>query len=439
MTDSYADTLPEIAAAAAAAGCPFHGGVTTLPGDGTPLRPSPSIARWRAEAPATPLDYADGHRGLIATGYDLARAVLEDPRFSMVPGRLPLPPGGRRAHGMVGNEHDVASDPHGEHEDVDAVADPDLDAAAQRSLRAGLLGLDGDAHARLRRTVTSRFSVKQARMRQPQVAATVAATLAAFQAEGSPNDVWTRYAKPIAAITHCQVLGVPERDHERWVRLFVDNATTQQRFDFIRELLDTRAADPGEDVVTDLLASDVVTREEAEGLLFMLMVSGRDSVAYLIATATVALLTHPEQLDLLRDEPERIGPAIEEFMRTGAMFLTLFPRTALEDVELAGIRIPAGTTVSPSSVGGNRDPERWDRPEDFDVQRDAFGHLGFGHGIHGCIGQQLARVEIREAVTALISGLPGLRLEHADQLEPLPFASPVATYEAGSVIVSWRE
>lgn len=413
--------------------CPFH--PVTLPDDGTPLRPSPSIAAWREEAPATPLDYEDGHHGLIATRYSIVRTVLEDPRFSLHPARMPLGPDA--AHAGSAEPGSAGPGPHasGDH-DANVVDDGALDAAAVRSERANLLRLDGQDHARLRRAITSRFSFRHVRSRQPDVADTVSRQLEIFRSEGAPNDVWRRYAQPIASITHCQVLGIPLDMHDRFVDLFVGGGSEQEKYNFVREIIERRRDDPGDDVVTDLLTSDVVDPDEAVGLLHMLMSSGRDSVAYLISTAMVALLTHEDQLAKLQREPEAIGPAIEEFMRTGAMFLTLFPRTATEDVDIDGFHIPAGTTVSASPVGANRDPRRWDEPERFDLDRDAFGHIGFGHGIHGCIGQQLARVEIREAITRLLE-LPGLRLVRAEQLEPLPFAHPVATYEAGEVVVAW--
>lgn len=412
-------------AAAAAAGCPFHAR-RTLPVDGTPMRPSPTLDAWREEAVATPLDFADGHRGLIGTGYDFVRSVLEDRRFSVLPGRYPVA------------SDESASDDHAlvRAEQSDAQSEP-LDEAAQRSDRANLLGLDGEDHARLRRAITSRFSVKQARARQPEIAQIVARALENFRAQGSPSDVFRNYAQPIAAATHCLVLGIPDEYAARFNELFVGPSTQQQKYDFIRSVIAVRRGNPGDDVLSDLLASESVSPEEVEGLLFMLMTAGRDSVAYLISTATVALLTNPEQLALLQQDPELIGGAVEEFMRTGAMFITLFGRTALEDVEIEGVHIPRGTTVSPSAVAANRDPSRWERPGEFDLQRDAFGHVGFGHGIHGCVGQQVARVEIREAITQLIAGLEGLRLVSAEQLDPMPFAHPVATYEAGEVIVAW--
>ncbi|GAA5202888.1 cytochrome P450 [Microbacterium jejuense] len=198
-----------------------------------------------------------------------------------------------------------------------------------------------------------------------------------------------------------------------------------------------RGAHEVEDVTTHLLQGEW-TRTEVEGIVLVLMTSGRDSVAYLISTAMVALLTHADQPAALRDDPERIAGAIEEFLRVGAMFLTLFPRTALVDLELGGIPIPAGTTVAVSPVAANRDERRFDDPDRFDVTREAFGHLGFGHGAHACIGQQLARLEIREAVTQLLAAAPRLRLVRAEQQQPMPFAHPVATYEAGAVEVAWR-
>jgi cytochrome P450 len=427
-------------------GCPFHQ-AQSLPVDGTPLEPSPTFAAWREAAPAVPLRYDDGHEGLVVTRYDAARAILADPRFSQRPHRIPTAderpdPGPKPAHSLDGAA--AALDDAAAALD-DAPAAPDtLDEAAQRSIAsANLLALDGDVHARMRRGITARFSLKQARARRPWIAATVAAQLEhliAEGADGSPVDLTEHFAEPISARTHCRVIGVPDALYPEFVERFVGESSTQAKFDHIRRVVDARALDPGDDVISDLLATDVehpFTRIEVEGLVFQLMSAGRDSVAYLIATATVGLLGHPEQLASLRDDPSRIGGAIEEFMRTGAMFLTLFPRTATEDVDIEGVHVSAGQTVSVSPVGANHDPDRFDHPDEFDIGRDAFGHLGFGHGPHGCIGQQMARVEIGEAVTQLITALPDLRLVDAEQSHPMPFANPIATYAAGSVLVTW--
>lgn len=404
--------------------CPINH--ASLPGDGTPLKPSPSLAEWRKQAPATPLDYQDGHVGFIGTGYEFSRAVLVDPRFSMRPERLPMGPTGH-----------LASDDDLPNAALPAELPGPLDEDGQISEHANLLILDGDEHSRLRRLVTPRFALKQVRGRRDWVRDMVEKQLTAFKSKAKPADVWVDYALPIAARTHCHVIGIPDSHYQTFVELFEGSSTAQQKYDFIRDVLSIRKNNPGEDVISDLLASDELNRHEIEGLLRLLMGAGRDSVAYLIATTTVALLTNTDQLEILLAEPDRIDSAVEEFMRVGAMFITLFPRTALEDVEVDGVLVKAGQSVSVSSVAANRDPSRWANPDEFDVTRDSFGHIGFSHGIHGCIGQQLARIEIAEGVKQLIQGCPGLRLVHAEQLEPMPFAHPVAVYDAGSVLVEW--
>jgi cytochrome P450 len=398
------------AEAAAGAGCPFH--ARSIPTDGTPLTPSPTLAEWRDEAAATPLRYSDGHDGLIVTRHELARLILEDPRFSQQPWRMP---------GTSQLEK----------------VEPEVDDRALAAMDvANLLGIDSPQHARIRRTILGRFSVRAARGYKDDVAAIVARQLEQLRAQGSPADLSKHFAQPISAAVHCRVLGIPDAFAGRFSELFVGESGTQTKIDFLRELLDAKRAELGDDVLSELIRSDL-TDAEVEGLTHVLLVSGRDSVAYMIATTTVALLTHPEQLQALRDDPELITGAVEEFMRFGAMFITLFPRTATEDIDFGEVHIVAGQSVSVSPVAANRDERRFEHPADFDITRDAYGHLGFGHGIHGCVGQQVARLEIREAITQLIAGLPGLYLVEAEQTKPMPFAHPVATYEAGEVIVGW--
>jgi cytochrome P450 len=405
--------------------CPFSG--VTLPGDGTPTRPSPDLATWRDQSPATPLKYQDGHEGLIVTDYELARNVLSDPRFSMRPERMPEGP---ETKSSSGKEITNAALP--------AELPGPLDDDAQISEQSNLLILDGDQHLRLRRLITPHFTLKQVRSHHSWISDMVSSELQRISSfESKSSEIWNDYAKPIAAKTHCKVLGVPDTMYEEFVRLFAGPSTAQEKYDFIRSLISFRESQPGEDVVSSLLAESDISRHEVEGIMRLLLGAGRDSVAYLITTTLVALLTNPDQLEILRSKPELVPAATEEFMRYGAMFLTLFPRTALEDVDFDGYMISKGTSVSVSSVAANRDPKRFKEPDVFLVERDSFGHIGFSHGIHGCIGQQLARIEIAEAIGQLITAMPSLRLVEAEQLTPMPFAHPVAVYEAGEAIISW--
>lgn len=396
-------------------GCPFpHAQV--LPDDSTPTNPSPSFAHWRDRDALVPLRYRDGHEGLLVTREAEARAVLTDPRFSQQPQRMP--------------DSDAAL--------VERVAPGEVDAGiSEASAVSNVLGMDGPEHLRLRRAITKRFSVRSARARADAIATIVAEELDSFRAVGSPADLMAHYAEPISARVHCLVLGIHEGLVSRFADAYVHGRPRQEQHDLLREAIAHRREHPGEDVISDLIAADL-SDAEVLGLINTLSASGRDTVAYFIATGTFALLEHPDQLAVLRAEPELIDDALEEIIRYGTMFLTLFPRTALVDVELGDRVIPAGTTVSVGAVSANRDPRLWGPTADrLDVTRDARGHLGFGDGPHMCVGQQVARVEIATALRHLITALPTLRLVHADQRMPQPLAHPVATYEAGAVVVSW--
>jgi cytochrome P450 len=396
---------------------PFEPPVS-VPVDGTPLTPSPCLAAYRAVAAAVPLRYADGHEGLLTTTSDMALSVLGDPRFSLTQWRFPLEQQSGSAHSQV--------------------EDDPIDAAAEEALEvANLLKMDAPEHSRLRKVITGRLSVRSVRSYEDRVREIVGRQLAHFKALGSPANLTAEYAEPLSAYDHCLVLGIPDDLVPGFFDCFLHLSPRQQKHDYVRAVVDAKRDDLGEDIVSDLIRSDL-TDAEVEGVLVLLMNAGRDSVAYMIATGTNMLLKHPAQLQMLRDEPELIETAIEELLRYGAMFVTLFPRTATEDVEIDGIRIPKGMTVSASPVAANRDPHRWERPEELDLRRDAYGHVSFGHGQHGCVGQQFARLQVKEALTQLLAAMPGLSLVEAQQDEPIrPFPSELPTYHAGDIIVAW--
>ena len=205
-----------------------------------------------------------------------------------------------------------------------------------------------------------------------------------------------------------------------------------------RQIYQYRVENPSDDVISHLIQSEL-SQAEVEGLIYVFFTSGRDSVAYMISTSLVALLKNPEQLALLRENLPVSKEAVEELMRYCSMFITLFPRTALEDIELADHKINAGQSVSISPVAANRDPLIWDEPNTLKVDREIKAHLSFGHGIHGCLGQQLARLVIRESLTQLFQSINSIELVSADQLEPMEFAHPVATYKVGKVMINFAK
>jgi cytochrome P450 len=217
-----------------------------------------------------------------------------------------------------------------------------------------------------------------------------------------------------------------DRDQFRdWVGAWMSVAalTPEQRGDYIVQLagyIATLAAQRRQSPTDDLLGALVLAQEEGDRLTedevvqlsLVILAAGYESTASQITNFTYALLTHPDQLALLRSRPELMPGAVEELTRWVPLLAVadVLPRYALEDVELSGGTVRAGEPVLLAKHAANRDPRRYDDPDRLDITRDAQGQLGFGHGAHHCLGAPLARLDIQTALTALLHRLPDLRL-----------------------------
>jgi cytochrome P450 len=391
--------------------CPYK---HNLPSDGTPLNPSPTLDHWRESSEIAPLSYPDGHEGWIALQQQISQEILMDTRFSQQPHRFP---------GLA---------PQQTPEDF-------IDERDELAITtADLLALDGDQHRKCRKTVTSKFSFKAVNSYSDAVSALVSRQLSRLLEQPQPVDLTEHFSEPISIANHAFVLGIPNSMVSEFERTFVGSVSRQERVNFLREVYQCKVENPGDDVISHLIQSEL-TQAEVEGLIYVFFTSGRDSVAYMISTSMVALLQNPDQLELMRTTLPVSKEAVEELMRYCAMFVTLFPRTALEDLEMAGQKIEAGQSVSVSPVAVNRDPRIWDEPNVLKIDREVKAHLSFGHGIHGCIGQQLARLVIQESLTQLLNAVGEIELVSAEQLEPMEFAHPVATYKVGKVIINFTK
>jgi cytochrome P450 len=262
---------------------------------------------------------------------------------------------------------------------------------------------------------------------------------------GPSADLVTAFAKPIPSIVICELLGVPYEDRGRFqnqIDTFLGGESSDEDLiaaytgvqNYLAELVAAKRANPTDDVLSDLTDSDL-TDEELRGMALILLSAGFDTTANMLALGTFALLQNPAQLAALRAEPALTDGAVEELLR----YLTvvkMLQRTALEDVELGGYTIKAGTTVILSYNTANRDPERFTDPHVLDLRRQDGGHLAFGHGIHQCLGQQLARVEMRVALPALLNRFPTLRLAvPAEEVALRPEVADV--YGVKSLPVTW--
>jgi cytochrome P450 len=194
---------------------------------------------------------------------------------------------------------------------------------------------------------------------------------------------------------------------------------------------------PGDDILGMLIREHghELTDDELTGIAGLLLLAGHETTSNMLGLGTLALLRHPDQLAVVRDDPDAVGPAVEELLRWLSIVQTAIPRITTTDVEVAGVTIPAGNLVFPSLPSGNRDPDFIESPEVLDIRRAAPGHLAFGHGVHHCLGAPLARMEMRIAFPALLRRFGDLAL--AEDFDDVQFRTWNFIYGLKSLDVKW--
>ncbi|MGW7100018.1 cytochrome P450 [Streptomyces sp. NPDC054838] len=361
--------------------------VTTLPSErrpGCPFDPPAELTDARRHGPISRYTHPGGKPGWLITGYDLVRSVLADPRFSS------------RKELLNVVDFEIPPAPPGE-----------------------FLLMDEPQHGRYRKPLVGKFTARRMRLLTERIEQITADCLDAMEAAGPSADLVSAFAKPIPTIVICELLGVPYEDRDSFqeqIDKFMNGETNDEDLiaaytatqDYLARLVAAKRANPTDDVLSELTDSDL-TDEELQGISLILLAAGFDTTANMLALGTFALLQNPAQLAALRADPALIDQAVEELLRYLSVAKS-FMRTALVDVEVGGEVIEAGTTVVLSYNTANRDPERFADPHVLDLRRESGGHLAFGHGIHLCLGQQLARVEMRVAFSALLERFPTLRL-----------------------------
>jgi cytochrome P450 len=353
----------------------------------------------RSTCPVHQVRLADGHEAWLVIGHAAARQALKDSRLSK---------------DMVAA---LGKDPE--------VADAGLPGP---EYARHMLAVDGEDHARLRHLVSRAFAPARITALEPSIQRIAHALLDDLQARREPSvDLIEGFAHPLPFRVIGELLGIPVTDQgalRRWFQILFQPwsgsppteavAASNSIVSYLEWLVDDHRVHPKDDLIGVLVSAsdeyEALTQQELLSSLFQLIVAGQDTTTSLIGNGVVALLDHPDQLRLLKAEPERMGDAVEELIRFSAPVPHATFRVTTDAVELGGVEIPAGKQVLVCLGGANHDPSIRDAPAALDIARSPQSHLGFGFGPHFCLGVHLARLEARVAFTALFTRFPDLGL-----------------------------
>jgi cytochrome P450 len=387
-----------------------------------PYAPPPEHVRLRAEPqPVVKVTLPDGTPVWAVTRLKDVRTMLGDPRLRFskhLPGVAP-PSGG----------------PEGDH----------------FPLKAPVINeLPPEQHMVARRALLGDFTVKQVASLEPRVQQIVDEHIDAMLAGPRPVDLVEAFSLPVPSLVICELLGVPYADHEffqeRSARAMNHAVPAEERGRAVFELiayLDELVAAKEKDPADDLLSRQIFKQREdgavdhdaLASLACALLTAGHETTASMISLSVLTLLQHPDKLAAIKQDPSKTPAAIEELLRYYTIAEGVNRRYATEDMEFLGVHIKKGEWLVALTNTANRDPEVFDDPDEFDIERGARHHLAFGFGPHGCLGQNLARLELRVAIDTLFRRIPGLK--PAVPVEELPFRDTDLVYGMRAFPVIW--
>jgi cytochrome P450 len=304
-----------------------------------------------------------------------------------------------------------------------------------------ILQMDAPEHQRHRALVAKAFRARVLdRWSDEIIGATVGELIDGFAGDGHA-DLIPQLTFPFPVRVIARILGLPEADWPRFLRLSTQLIAVMRNWEgalaasrelrgYFAEIITDRRRDTRDDLVSQLISAEVDGRrlsdDEIYPFLLLLLPAGAETTYRSSSNLVYGLLSSPDQLEAVRADRGLVPQAIEEALRWESPLLTV-ARSATEEVELGGVRIPAGGFVAVSLGAANRDPGRFADPDVFDIFREAAPHMSFGDGAHKCLGMHLARLEMRVLVNAVLDRLPGLRLDpDADDphIHGLIFRSP---------------
>ncbi|MEV5972652.1 cytochrome P450 [Streptomyces sp. NPDC051921] len=366
--------------------------------------PYPAYAWLREHAPVHRAKLPSGVEAWLVTRYADARQALADQRLSKNPAHHDEPAHAKGKTGIPGER--------------------------KAELMTHLLNIDPPDHTRLRRLVSKAFTPRRVAEFAPRVQELTDRLIDGFAERGSA-DLIHEFAFPLPIYAICDLLGVPREDQDDfrdWAGMMIRHGggprggvarSVKKMRGYLLELIHKKREEPGDDLISGLIkASDHgehLTENEAAAMAFILLFAGFETTVNLIGNGVYALLRNPEQRALLQEsiaagERGLLETGIEELLRYDGPVELATWRFATEPLTVGGQEIPAGDPVLVVLAAADRDPARFDEPDTLDLARRDNQHLGYGHGIHYCLGAPLARLEGQTALATLLTRLPDLRL-----------------------------
>lgn len=394
-----------------------------FPWERGPSDPPPAYSWLRENQPVVRVLLASGQPAWLVTAYDDVRSILSDPRVSA---------------------------------DINRPGYPILNTAVKHDKKyRAFIHSDAPDHTMFRRLLGKNFVVKRVEAMAPRIQRLVDDQLDHLLSLRQPADFVHEFALPIPSTVLSWVLGVKAEDAPFFNRAADDAlgglatdeesrrrsaAGSEALHLYLEGLVDERVKPdvPPDDIIGQMVGAmkeGLCTREEVVQSSVSLTVAGHDTTASMVATGMFTLLQHPDQLARLRARPEMIPGAIEELLRYLTIVHLVVARVAREDIEIGGVTIPAGEGILPLNFSADRDDTRFPDADTFDIDRDARGHVAFGYGVHQCLGQPLARVELRIVFETLLRRVPTLRL--AVPVDDLRFKVKSSVNGVAELPVAW--
>ncbi|WP_416416386.1 cytochrome P450 [Paenarthrobacter aromaticivorans] len=393
--------------------------IPALPTNRCPFDPDPRYETIRTEAPVLKVSTPAGFDVWIVSGYEDARTVLADAEtFSNID----------------------ASSSHlmGDKDNLGAPPPPGV-----------MLRHDGDSHSRLRLRLAREFMVKRVAKLEPYIRRLVQEHIDSLAERKGPVDLYREFGLPVPALVISEILGVPEEQRDEFERATASQvdltlsleerqAAAMESAGFFVRLVQSKMDEPGDDLLSRLIGEPTerpMDAQELQGIALLLLAAGHDTTANMITLSTYALLKNPEQAAKLQDTAV-LDTGIDELIRYLSIIHNGVLRKAVKDVTIGGQKINAGDHVAVVLESANRDPRFLDDADQLDLERHS-AHLGFGYGPHQCLGQHLARLELRIALPELFRRLRGLRV--VTPQGEIPFKNDMLVYGIKKLMIDWDE